>query len=206
MIKTEIILIRHGESLGNAARRYLGRTDLDLSEKGYLQAQEAAEAIADIKIDRIFSSPLKRAYNTAVPHARLRGLDITVVDDLAEVNIGKWENLAIETLETEWHDEFVHGWKEHFGTYQAPGGESIQAVAQRMYDAVLNIASQNVGKTVLIASHAAAIRSFYGRVSAIAPEELAAAIPFPKNASLTRVGFDGERLYPICYADESHLK
>ena len=206
MEKTEIILIRHGESLGNAARLYLGRTDLDLSEYGYYQANEAAAAISDVKIDRIYSSPLIRAYNTAVPHARLRGLKITVVDDLAEIFLGEWENLPIEVLEGEWHEELVHGWRENFGVCKTPGGESVPEVAERVYNAVLKIAEANVGKTVLIASHAAAIRAFYGKVSGIAPIKLAEMLPFPLNASLTRVGFDGEKLYPIAYSDDSHIK
>ena len=205
MKKTEIILIRHGQSLGNAERKYLGRTDLDLSETGYSQAEAAATALSHLTIDRIYSSPLSRAYNTAVPHARQRGLSITVVEDLAEINLGKWENLPIDVLETEWHDEFEYGWRGNFGIYQVPDGESVQDLANRVYNAVLKIAEENVGKTVLIASHAAAIRSFYGKVSGIDPRALAKTIPFPTNVSITRVGFDGERLYPIDYSDAAYL-
>ena len=73
---TKLILIRHGESLGNAVRKLLGHTDLDLSPLGYQQAEAAAVALKDERIDAIYSSDLLRAYNTAVPHARLRGIDV----------------------------------------------------------------------------------------------------------------------------------
>ena len=68
-LKTKIYFIRHGESLGNAARKILGHTDLDLSELGYRQAFATAEHLKDIHIDVIYSSDLMRAMHTAEPNA-----------------------------------------------------------------------------------------------------------------------------------------
>lgn len=74
-MQTKVILVRHGQSLGNAKRVLLGHTDLDLSELGYRQAEATAEALKDEKIDVVYSSDLKRAMSTAVPHARMRGME-----------------------------------------------------------------------------------------------------------------------------------
>ena len=69
ILETKIILIRHGQSLGNAQKIYLGHTDLDLSDVGREQAHAAAEYFKDEEISAIYSSDLLRAYNTALAHA-----------------------------------------------------------------------------------------------------------------------------------------
>ena len=76
MQNTRIILVRHGESLGNKNNLALGHTNLDLSPRGYEQVRATAEFLRDEKIDVIYSSDLLRAHNTAVPNAELHGLPI----------------------------------------------------------------------------------------------------------------------------------
>ena len=72
MKETTLILVRHGQSIGNATRVYLGHTNLGLTERGKMQAQLTAERLRDEKIDAIYSSDLKRAHDTAMPHAEMR--------------------------------------------------------------------------------------------------------------------------------------
>ena len=200
---TKIILIRHGQSLGNAANIYLGHTNWDLSEVGYEQANTAAESIKDMEISAVYSSSLIRAHNTALPHAKLRGLEVIDDDELKEIYIGDWEGMPVPELKKK--EEFIHGWTENFGTFCPPNGESVPHAAERMYNAVLKIAKRHPGGTVLIAAHAAVIRSFYGKVSKIPAEKLASELPFPTNTSLSTVIFDGENLLPVSYSDDSHL-
>lgn len=202
---TKIILIRHGESLANAERIYLGHTDWDLSPLGKRQAEIAAESFSDEKIDFIYSSDLIRAYNTALPFAKMRGMEIIKSTDMREINLGKWEGLKLDFIEEMWHDEFIHGWKENFGTFTPPEGESIKHLSERIYKEIFRIGKLHPGKTVLIATHAAAIRSFWGLLCGIPYEELAAKVQFPPNASATTVEFDGERLIPIEYGRADYL-
>ena len=202
---TRLLIVRHGESLGNAHRVFLGHTDKDLSERGYAQAYRTAEFLSYEKIDAVYSSDLLRAYNTALPHARLRGLSVVSDTCLREIYAGDWENRTVEEIIDMWGDEYLVGWRKHFGTYTIPGGESVLNLAERIDRAVLNIARENEGKTVLIACHAAAIRSFFGRIFGIAPEELAGQLAFPTNASVSTVYFDGERLVPGEYSHDAHL-
>lgn len=203
--ETKIIIIRHGESLANAKRIYLGHTDWDLSEKGKEQARQVAEYLSDEKIDVIYSSDLIRAYNTALPHAERRGMEIIKSRGLREVYLGEWECRRIEELEAEYPVEFCVGWRERFGTCAVPGGESIPELAERIYGAVYEIAKENEGRTVLIACHAAAIRAFWGKLTETPAEEVAQKIPFPKNASCTTVIFDGERLVPVEYGYDGYF-
>ena len=107
-----------------------------------------------------------------------------------------------EELEKEYPEEFMVGWHQNFGTCKTPGGESVPEVAERIYAEVLKIAGENIGKTVLIACHAAAIRSFWGKITDTKPENVCGSIPFPKNTSFSVVEFDGKRLIPVAYGAE----
>ena len=205
MKKTKFIIIRHGQSLGNANNLYLGHTDLDLSELGYRQAQITAEHLKNEKIDAIFTSDLKRAHNTVVPHAKMRGLEVVDRCELREIYLGDWEGCAVEELLRDEHEAFVVGWKQNFGTFTMPNGESTISAGERMYDELLRIAREMPGKTVLIGAHAAIIRAFWGKVSGYSPEKIADAVPFPTNASYSVVEFDGENFVPIEYSVDSHF-
>ena len=76
MSECKFYLVRHGQSLGNLNRIYLGHTDVDLSELGYKQAEITAEHLRGVHFDSIYSSDLKRAHNTALPHARIRNIPV----------------------------------------------------------------------------------------------------------------------------------
>ena len=203
---TKLILIRHGESLANAAHIYLGHTDWDLSDYGKEQAREAAEFLRDEAVDAIYSSDLIRAYNTAVPNAEIHGLEIIKSKELREINLGVWEGKTLSELEEKWPKEFLVDWREGFGTFSIEGGESVPHLAERIYREVLRIGCLHPGQTVIIACHAAAIRSFWGRLTETPAEEVAAKIPFPYNASCTTVFCDGEKLIPGEYGIHHYLK
>ena len=203
---TKIILLRHGESLGNAIRAYLGHTDLDLSPLGYSQAEYTAEFFGEYKVDAIYSSPLIRAYHTAEPHARRRNMPITVLEGVKEIYLGDWEGLTHDKIMEGWEKEFCEGWRKNFGTFTPPAGESIISLGERIFEAILALARENRGKTVLVATHAAAIRSFWGKISGISPEELNDRVPFPANCSFSVVYYDGDTLIPGEYSFLEHLE
>lgn len=203
--KTKILLVRHGESIGNATRTFLGHIDLDLSERGYLQAARTDEFLADVKIDAVYTSTLIRAYNTALPHAKRRGIAIVPSPQLREMYAGDWENKKVEQIIEIWGDDFTEGWRGKFGVYTIPGGEEPTAATERFYCEVYKIAKENEGKTVLIGAHAAVIRLFFGKIRSIEPKDLADAFFYPTNASVSVVYFDGERLIPGEYSHDAHL-
>lgn len=202
---TILYFIRHGESIGNAKREFLGQMDKDLSEFGYVQAERTADFLADTKFDVIYSSDLKRAYNTAVPNAKRRGMEIIPCKGLREMDAGIWEGWHIEDIIAKYPHEFIDEWRGNFGLARLPGGESTQEGAERFYNAVYDIAKNNEGKRILIAAHAAVIKGFWGKISNIAPENLAAAFDYPTNASVSVVYFDGEKLIPGTYSHDTHL-
>lgn len=206
MKNTKIIIIRHGESLANAERVYLGHSDWDLSPLGKAQAERAADYFKDEKIDAIYSSDLLRAYNTALPHSKLHSLDVNADRELREVFLGAWEGLKIDYISERWHKEFNVDWRENFGICTPPKGESVPHAAERFFNEVLRIAQRHVGSTVLITAHAAVIRGFWGVITGTKAEEVAAKIPFPTNASASTVEFDGEKLIPINYSFDEYVR
>lgn len=203
--KTVIFLERHGQSIGNAKREFLGHTDKDLSELGYVQAARTADFLKEEKIDAIYSSDLIRAYNTAVPHAEMRGLAINKSERLRELYAGAWEGMRVEDIISKYPHEFLDEWKENFGLSTIPEGENVQSGAVRFYDEVLKIAKREEGKRVLITAHAAVIRGFWGKITKTAPDALAAAFDYPTNASVSVLYFDGEGLIPGEYSHDAHL-
>lgn len=204
---TKIILVRHGQSLGNATKTILGHTDLDMSEHGYKQAEATAEYLKNEIIDVIYSSDLKRAVNTALPHANMRGLKLHTSEKLREIYVGAWENLKTDDILAKWGREiFENDWLGNFGTFTFPEGESTLEGGRRFFTEMERICREYPGKTVLVAAHAAVIRSFWGIISNISPENLAKELPFSTNASFSIAHYDGNRFIPIEYSHDEHLK
>ena len=203
---TKIYFIRHGESIGNAQQRFLGHTDLDLTELGYKQAEATAEFLSDVKIDKIYSSSLMRAMNTAKPNGRIRGIEVEGRDSLREIYCGDWENMICSDIEAKYGELYTYDWPQKYGTFAFPGGESTVGAGKRFYGEVLLLAKENLGKTLLIVAHGAVIRSFWALISGISPEEISEKLPFATNASVSLCEFDGEKFYPRDYSLDVHLQ
>ena len=123
-----------------------------------------------------------------------------VIDDkkLREIYIGEWEGKPVSEIES--HPVFKNVWRKTFGDCTPPGGENVQDACDRFMAASIEKAKMNPGKTILIAAHAAVIRSLFGRLYGFMPCELGEKLPFPKNASCSIAVFDGEALKPVIYS------
>ena len=204
--KTTIYIVRHGQSLGNSSRTFLGHTDLDLSELGYIQAIRTAEELKGIIFDKIYSSDLIRAYNTAIPHAKMRNIDIISDINLREAYAGEWEGMLVDDIIAKWGvDFFKNNWANNFGNFVFPSGESIKGAGERFFNEIMNISAQNEGKTILICAHAAVIRSFWAIISDISFDELAQGLPFPTNASYSICIYENGKIVPVSYSNDGHL-
>lgn len=156
---TRLIFIRHGQSLANQQNRFAGQTDVPLTELGMAQAERAAEYILKHeKIDKIYSSDLQRAHNTALPVSELTGIPINDVKELREICAGIWEGRLANEIEIEYEQEF-RTWRKDYAHARLPGGESVQEVYERVVTFVKRIAKENDGLTLLFASHASPIRA-----------------------------------------------
>ena len=201
---TTLYLIRHGESLGNLEKIFLGHTDWDLTDKGRKQAEFAAGYFENIKVDAIYSSDLLRAYNTALPLSKKIGIEIKTDKNLREIFAGDWETVKfadIPALSGGTWDKWVNA----EGTdLRLPNGESIAELLERVYAAIEKIATENEGKSVVIALHATPIRVFMNKVSG---KELCnlSETPWVANASVSRFTFNGKNFTLEKADDTSHL-
>ena len=202
---TKFYVVRHGESLGNMNRIFLGHTDLDLSERGYEQAKMTCDALSDVHFDAIYSSDLIRAYNTALPHAELRGVDVIKSKALRELYVGEWEGKTAQEITDIWGDMFTVEWRRDFGIFTPPGGESVLGGGRRFASEIRRIAELHDGGTVLVTSHAAVIRSFWAQMLGIEPEKMGMEFHFPSNASYSIVEVENGEFNPICYSCDEHM-
>ena len=205
-MRTKIIMVRHGQSQGNAKRVLLGHYDLDLTELGILQARTTAEALREEKIDAVYSSDLKRAMSTARPHAEMRGMEVIPDERLREVMLGEWENRSVEEI-MEKYGESVYNedWLGNFGTFAFPGGDRVMDRARIFFDEVKRLCEENCGKTLLIASHAAAIRGFFGLVRGLSDEDVSTNTVFPSNASYSVLYYESGRFTEAEFSVDAHL-
>jgi broad specificity phosphatase PhoE len=155
---TRLLLLRHGQTELSVERRYSGRGNPPLTDLGRRQADAAARYLADRGgISAVISSPLQRAYDTATAAAKGLGLDVTVDDDLIETDFGSWEGLTFgeaAARDAELHTRWLRDTAQ-----SPPGGESFDAVAQRVRRARNRIITEHGDATVLVVSHVTPIKT-----------------------------------------------
>ena len=98
-METIIYILRHGQSVTNESGVFSGSNEVDLSPLGEKQAEKASEYLIDMGIDFIYSSPLSRAVNTALPLAKKLGKQIEIEKDFREICFGSWEGKTKNYLE-----------------------------------------------------------------------------------------------------------
>lgn len=126
----EIILARHGETEWNNKMIFRGQADIDLNEVGRRQAELLGEYLSGEKIDFVYSSPLKRAVETAKAIADRQKLEVNIVQNLNDLNFGEWQGLPLEEVE-EQYPELYRDWLDTPEQVRVPGGESLEDVRSR---------------------------------------------------------------------------
>lgn len=202
---TLFLLIRHGESLANRKCYFAGQLDVPLEPLGHQQAHCTAQFIArQYAPDNIYASDLQRAWDTGKAVGDLLGLPVETDPRFREINAGHWQGLPFEQILNQYPQDYAV-WLQDIGHCCCTGGESITQLGQRVLQALTELAEENPGKTLVIATHATPIRVLQ---SLIHPEGLAHMkdIPWVSNASVTELWYsDGHwRLGAIAHDD--HLQ
>ncbi|MBE6729751.1 MAG: histidine phosphatase family protein [Ruminococcaceae bacterium] len=192
-----IIFVRHGQSEGNLYRDFLGHTDRDLTDLGRCQAEKTAEFLKDRRIDVIYSSDLKRAFHTALPLARIKGLPIIKNENLREIYAGLWENVNISTIKEKYSESYGI-WQNNIGRAVLDGGESVLQLQERIVKEIEKIIMENDGKTVAVFTHATPVRTFFSYINGKSIDEIID-IPWPLNASVSEAVFKDGKFSQICY-------
>jgi len=127
-----LILVRHGETLWNRERKVQGLSDIELNELGVKQAHRLALALRDEKIDAIYTSPLKRARETARIIGQFHRSPVHVEDGLVEMNQGDFEGLQYHEL-MDRHRDFLQQWITDPALVRIPNGESLAELQERAW-------------------------------------------------------------------------
>ena len=162
---TTLILARHGETDWNRENRFQGHADPPLNELGRRQSAELADALADEGIARVYTSPLRRARETAeIVSARL-GLELENLEALREIDVGEWSGLTRDEVAARFPDSFAR-WLD-----RAPegfeGGETYAGLADRVVPAVLGVADRHRGETILLVTHGGPSRVLQARAARV---------------------------------------
>ena len=172
-----LILLRHGQSVWNAANIFTGWTDVDLSEAGVAEATQAGEDLAGTAIDVIHTSGLIRAQRTAeivMEHNRSSSEVPTHCDiRLNERHYGELQGLNKDETRAKHGEEQVRIWRRSYDV-PPPGGESLAMCAERTlpYLTEAIIPDLEAGKTVLVAAHGNSLRSIVMEIEGLTKDEV----------------------------------
>jgi broad specificity phosphatase PhoE len=164
-------LVRHGETAENIQMRYLGTRDEPLTEKGLWQARQAAEALSQLKIIIVVSSPMRRALDTAIQIQQTCGVELRLDSRLAEGSFGRWEGLNRgDVLKLGGKDaETLLRW-ECDSSVAPPGGESIQQIQQRVTRLVDDLKLEFPDCSIVLVSHVGPIKALIAAALGISLE------------------------------------
>jgi broad specificity phosphatase PhoE len=147
---TEVIIARHGQTEWNVGEVFRGRIDIALDETGLKQAELLAEYLSSRGIEAIYSSPLKRAVQTAEAIARHHNLKVEVAPGLIDFNFGKWQGLPHQEVKEKYRELYAE-WNLSPHRVRMPDGESLSDVRERAIGVVDRVVSKHKGTVVLVA-------------------------------------------------------
>ncbi|OGG57171.1 MAG: hypothetical protein A3F84_04240 [Candidatus Handelsmanbacteria bacterium RIFCSPLOWO2_12_FULL_64_10] len=200
---TRALLIRHGETDWNREARIQGQMDVPLNEVGRAQARRLADRLRGEGIEAAYSSDLIRVYETAEVALAGSRLPIHRTADLREVSFGAWQGKRWADVEGEFPQEVLH-YRQHYGHYAPPGGESLMALRRRSVAAFHRIIGDHRGQTVALFSHGGPCRAILAEVLGL---DVTKARRFGMgNASVHVVEVDGDEAQIVLLNDTGHLK
>ena len=183
-----LILVRHGETVGNLEQIAHGQTESPLNERGILQAERTAEMLKSWSrsYDLIYASPLSRAQHTAQILAEKLQLPLHTNDGLKEGSLGDWEKVTYEELNQLGFAQKSIG-DDNFNGH---GGETPNQLSNRIFDAIKSLRNRHPAENIIVVSHGAAISHLLARLlskkPAFGPQYLM------HNAAVSEVTFKPE--------------
>ncbi|HKP81656.1 MAG TPA: histidine phosphatase family protein [Pyrinomonadaceae bacterium] len=155
-LATNVLLIRHGQSKGNAERRFGGHTATPLSARGHRQAELTARTLKSESLTAIYSSDLARAIETARPLSNLTRLPIHGTDAFRERSVGVMEGLTFEAAAQQHPEQYAALLRRDF-EHVLTGGESYRQLLDRAREKLDEIIEQNRGGKIAVFSHTGTI-------------------------------------------------
>jgi broad specificity phosphatase PhoE len=145
----KLILARHGETLWNVKKIYRGRMDVSLDDAGIRQARLLGKYLSNWELEAIYSSPLRRAVDTANIIASYQKVGIQVAEGLTDFDYGEWQSLPEQEVKR-LYPTVLNDWLNNPHKVRMPGGESLEDVRRRAMEVVDHALSRYQGSVVLV--------------------------------------------------------
>ncbi|MDE6983848.1 MAG: histidine phosphatase family protein [Lachnospiraceae bacterium] len=169
-----LYMIRHGETQWNVSRRFQGRSDIPLNDEGRRLARITAEALAEVPFARIYTSPLKRARETAELIKGERDIPVILDERIIEIGFGVYEGLCCGKDNYNIPDPEFMNFFDKPEAYKPPeGAESIEELKARTADFLQEIVHNKdmENDTILVSTHGAALRGLLSSINNIGIED-----------------------------------
>jgi broad specificity phosphatase PhoE len=163
---TTMYLLRHGATSANLENPYRLQgchRDLPLAKVGMREAELTAVALAEVPFTHVYSSPLRRAMQTARIIAKPHRLRVRALDELIECDIGRWEKLTWEEIR-EKDAEALERFERDPARFGYPGGENFRQVAERVGRVLDELFKKHAGQTFLVIGHHVVNRVYLAEV------------------------------------------
>lgn len=191
MATNTLYLVRHGENLANVTREFsYKKVDYDLTETGVRQAELTARYFAAMHaerpIDAIFTSPLKRAVQTAEIVGAATGHPVAVIEELREINCGDFD--GVPPTEEMWahHDQILRSWRNGEHDVRFPGGEDFHELRARARSALGQAVAGRDGKAIVLVAHGGIVGAALSDICPDLDHELVWRVP-NRNCAVTEL-------------------
>ncbi|MCM3122982.1 MULTISPECIES: histidine phosphatase family protein [unclassified Mesobacillus] len=202
----EIYITRHGATEWNMENRLQGSLNSELTESGICNAVLLGKRLSDIKFNVIYSSPSKRALETAGLIKADKAIQLKIVDDLNEISFGDWEGKTQEEIEEDFQAEYANFWnKPHQYNHLGHNAEDLKTFKQRVDQAMNQIIEENKNGRILIVTHGVVIRAIMSLFWDITTEKMWDP-PMILGTSLTIVNYDEKQFKKVMLGDTSHME
>ena len=186
---TTLVLVRHGETDWNRERRFQGHADMPLNDTGRRQARELADALRYEGLTVVYTSPLRRASETAGIVAHRLGLEAEELEALREIDVGDWQGLTVDEVKARFPELADVAWRSGW-----PNGETHEQLGARVLPALLDLPGRHPDARVLGVTHAGPIRVALAAAAGLSHEESRSRIGPLENCAIFRFALRNESL------------
>ena len=202
MIRTQIIIVRHGQTQWNTRKIRQGHLDSELTDKGVAQARALAQRLARESFTALYSSDLGRALHTARMIAAMTGHEIVTDERLRERHLGVFQGLSGDEIKDKHPEEYrLH--RTLGPEYVIPGGESVRQQVARNVDCLDEIALKHPGEKVVVVTHGGVVSGLFRHALDI-PLDAPRRFEFV-NAGLNVFAYEDGHWILRTWGDVSHL-
>jgi len=198
------VLVRHGETDWNKAGRLQGHTNTTLSVAGRVQVKALRERLRGMKFEAVYTSDLMRTVETTTLLLEGSGLTPEPTALLREMNYGEWEGLTWAEVQ-ERDPEAYEEWLRVDPNFEAPGGESLNALMDRAENFASRARQAGGDGNTLIVTHGGIIRMLVLHLLGLDASHYRR-LANPASASVTVVDLYGETAVLEIYADAAHYR